>query len=136
MTKTIVLTRLDGFKFSAVCGGHQLILDLKEEQGGTNQGMSPGELLCASLGACTAMTIIRYCQTAHIPIDTGIKVEATYVSDNKDSKVEKFEIKIFLPVTSERMERAMNRAASLCYVKNTLKNPPDIVVEIVNSYTP
>lgn len=41
-------------------GGNTLIADEPETLGGGNLGFSPDELLCASLGACTAATLRMY----------------------------------------------------------------------------
>ena len=40
--------------------GHQLASDEPEKRGGTNTGAAPFDLLLASLGACTAITLRMY----------------------------------------------------------------------------
>ena len=41
-------------------GSHELASDEPEKRGGTNTGPSPFELMLASLGACTAITLRMY----------------------------------------------------------------------------
>jgi putative redox protein len=129
MKKTIVLNQQEGFKFTAAYGNNEVIADLKEEAGGMDQGMTPGELLCASLGACTAMNIVQYCETIDMPIE-GLKVYATYSSDEEDSRAEKFVLKIVMPKEISGREKALIRVADGCYVKNTLQNSPAIEVQV------
>lgn len=129
MAKTIVLTQQEGVRFSARYGDNEVTIDWKEEEGGTNQGMAPGELVCAALGACTVMNVVRYYKTVGVPLE-GVRAEATYESDERDTKAERYELRIFLPVGLRKRERAVHRVANSCYVKKTLLNPPPIEVKI------
>jgi putative redox protein len=43
-------------------GTHELLSDEPEKRGGTNTGPSPYELMLASLGACTAITMRMYAE--------------------------------------------------------------------------
>ncbi|MBW2058900.1 MAG: OsmC family protein [Deltaproteobacteria bacterium] len=129
MGKTVLLTQQEGVRFSAKCGDNEIVIDWKEEDGGTNRGMSPGELFCASLGACTVMNVVRYYKTVGIPLE-GVKAEATYEGDEKNSRATRFEIRISLPVGMPKRERAVRKVADLCYVKKTLRNPPEVTVKI------
>jgi putative redox protein len=129
MAKTIVLTQQEGLRFCAKYGTNEVIVDSKKEKGGTGLGLSPGELLCASLGACTAMRVVRYYKTIGIPLE-GVRAEATYEEDQKNSRGEKFEVRIFLPMGFHGRKGAVKRVAEACYVKNTLQNPPEIKIRI------
>lgn len=129
MSKTITLTHQGGLRFLAKYGRHEVMFDLGEEKGGTDQGMTPGELMCASLGACTAITVARYCQTAGVPVD-GMTVQATYEGDRENTRAERFEIKIAMPDGASGREKAIKKAGETCYVKSTLLNVPKVEVKI------
>ncbi|NIQ38512.1 MAG: hypothetical protein GTN81_07980 [Proteobacteria bacterium] len=129
MAKTIALTQQEGLRFSAKYGNNEVVVDSKKENGGTGLGLSPGELLCASLGACTAMRVVRYYKTIGIALE-GVRAEATYEEDQENSRGEKFEVRIFLPVEFHKRKGAVRRVAEACYVKNTLQNPPEIEIRI------
>jgi uncharacterized OsmC-like protein len=129
MAKTILLTQQKGVRFSATYGENSVTFDWKEEEGGTNQGMTPGELMCAALGACTVMNVVRYYRTVGVPLE-GVKAEATYENDQKDTKAERYELRIFLPVGLPKREGAVHKVANSCYIKKTLLNPPPIEVTI------
>ena len=48
------------FAVSLVAGHHELSADESLERGGGDIGPAPHELLCAALGACTAITLRMY----------------------------------------------------------------------------
>ncbi len=49
-----------GYAQRVSMGAHQIHSDEPERRGGTNTGASPFELMLASLGACTAITLRMY----------------------------------------------------------------------------
>jgi putative redox protein len=51
-------------------GGHLLMADAPLWLGGAHEGPTPHELLLASLGACTAMTLRRYAAHRHWPLES------------------------------------------------------------------
>jgi putative redox protein len=50
------------YTVSLVAGNHLLTSDERAEVGGKDAGPVPHELLCAALGACTAITLRMYAQ--------------------------------------------------------------------------
>jgi putative redox protein len=55
---------------SLVAGNHLLTADEGAAMGGRDQGPAPHELLCAALGACTAITLRMYAQRKEWPLRT------------------------------------------------------------------
>jgi len=63
MAKTAVARRLrDGYQHEIEIREHRLIADEVEEDGGTDQGPTPTELLAGALASCTAMTVEMYAE--------------------------------------------------------------------------
>src|SRR5262245_13315952 len=56
------------FQQEIVWGPHRLIADEPKPVGGLDTGLGPYELLLASLGACTAMTLRLYSDRQHLPL--------------------------------------------------------------------
>src|SRR5262249_31686819 len=54
-----------------VAGHHALTADEPVKAGGSDAGPSPHELLCAALGACTAITLRMYAQRKAWPLQAG-----------------------------------------------------------------
>jgi len=67
----------EGFRTQITAGQHQLIADEPKGAGGTDEGPSPYELLLASLGACTAMTLKMYVERKKLPV-TDVEVLLTF----------------------------------------------------------
>src|SRR5258708_7290686 len=66
-------TGLGRFQQEVVWGPHRLIADEPAKLGGLGTGLGPYELLLASLGACTAMTLRLYAEQKQLPL-TGVEV--------------------------------------------------------------
>lgn len=58
-----------GFRTEIMANGHALVADEPASVGGTDAGPSPYDLLAASLGACTAMTLRLYADRKQWPLE-------------------------------------------------------------------
>lgn len=56
------------YAVSLLAGHHQLMSDEGTAMGGKDAGPAPHELLCAALGACTAITLRMYAQRKQWPL--------------------------------------------------------------------
>ena len=56
------------YTVSLVAGHHALTSDERVAAGGQDAGPSPHEMLCAALGACTAITLSMYAQRKEWPL--------------------------------------------------------------------
>lgn len=56
------------YAVSLLAGHHRLLSDEAAEMGGKDAGPAPHELLCAALGACTAITLRMYAQRKAWPV--------------------------------------------------------------------
>jgi OsmC-like protein len=59
-----------GFAQQIAVGSHRLIADEPISVGGTDTGPNPHDLLLASLGACTSMTVAMYARRKHWPLES------------------------------------------------------------------
>lgn len=70
------------YTVSLLAGHHPLSADEGIEMGGKDAGPSPHELLCAALGACTAITLRMYAQRKEWPlsavqVDVQLRIQGT-----------------------------------------------------------
>lgn len=123
------ITELDQsrYKTKVYSGGHLVYADEPKELGGTDEGMSPGALLLASLGSCTAITVRMYADRKAIAL-TAIKIELAICKEEEMNKETTIMRKIELngDLTSEQRERLM-QIADKCPIHKLLSNPIKIL---------
>jgi putative redox protein len=125
-TPTITaITELDKshYKTKIYSGGHFIYSDEPENLGGSDEGMTPGALLLASLGSCTAITIRMYADRKEIPLDS-IKIELEICSEEQMSAQTTINRKITFEgnLSSDQHNRLME-IADKCPIHKILSNP-------------
>ena len=111
-----------------VIGDHHFFVDEPQEVGGGGRGPDPYELLNASLGACTSMTIRMYADRKSIPLDTvsvTVRQSKDYAEDcehcEEGEKVDIFERDIRLSGDLDAQQHAkLIEIADKCPVHRTL----------------
>jgi uncharacterized OsmC-like protein len=137
MNATDVVVRGDasGFAQEIVVGRHRLTADEPIEFGGKDTGLGPYDLLLASLGSCTSMTISLYARTKKWPLESvtvNLRHSKIYAADcrdceTKEGKIDRIEREIHLvgKLDAEQQKRLLE-IADKCPVHRTLKSEIDI----------
>jgi len=126
----VKVSQVEGVKFAIQARSHTIISDQPTENRGTDTGMTPPELLLASLASCAAFYAAEYLRTRNLA-QTGVEVSVTAEKLLQPARMGNFRINVLSPVplTAEQNE-AMLRSVHHCLVHNTLQSPPDIKIEI------
>ncbi|TXH35451.1 MAG: OsmC family protein [Rhodospirillaceae bacterium] len=135
---TVVVTGAGEGKFPHLISahGHLLRADEPVEVGGTDSGPSPYDLLLASLGACTAMTLRLYAKQKNWPLENAeVTLRHSKVHALDCAECEKSEQKIDFIERKLRLEGPLDEAqrkrlieiADKCPVHRTLTS--DIRIE-------
>jgi putative redox protein len=107
-------------------GGHFIYADEPADVGGTDEGMSPGALLLASLGSCTAITIRMYADRKSIPLDS-IKIHLAISDEEEMDQSTRITRKIeFGGDLSEAELSRLMQIADKCPIHKILSNPIQI----------
>jgi putative redox protein len=136
---TVHVTNAKGYQVRARTATHVLMADEPQSLGGDDLGPAPYELLLASLGACTAMTLRMYAQRKGLDlraVHVELSHEKIYRKDceactgdgPENQKVDRIHRTIRLEgdLTAEQRERIMQIAAK-CPVHQTLLTPTVIL---------
>ncbi len=132
----VKITHLDRTKFAIQSRSHTILCDQPAENGGEDCGMTPPELLLASLGSCAAFYAVQYLRTRNLA-ETGVEVTVTAGKLKQPVRIGNFRVHVACPVSlTEEQTAGLMRAVHHCLVHNTLMMPPEIAIELVTSEMP
>ena len=127
----------EGLHHEVFVGSHRLAADEPPESGGSDRGPNPYDLLLASLGACTAMTLTMYAQRKGLPLQgvtTRLQHSRIYADDcaecdTEQGRIDTIELNIELdgPLSDEQRSKLLEIARK-CPVHRTLTS--EKVIEI------
>lgn len=126
----VQITQVEGVKFAVQARTHTVICDQPQDNGGTDDGMTPPEFLLASLGACAAFYAAEYLRARSIA-NSGVSVSVVAEKLKGPARIGNFRISVNSPVsvTAEQREGLMC-SVEHCLVKNTLLNPSQIEISL------
>jgi putative redox protein len=124
--RTAVVRRRDGYEHEIEMRQHRLIIDEPEDKGGTDRGPMPAELLAASLGSCTAITMEMYAARKEWGLGS-VEVAVDFTEATVDDPPT-FDVRITLgaQLSEENRDRLLTIAGK-CPVHKALKDQ-DVVI--------
>lgn len=126
----VKVTHLDQVKFAIHARSHSIICDQPTDNGGTDSGMTPPELMLASLGSCAAFYAVQYLKTRNLG-HHNVEVSVTAEKLRQPSRIGNFRINVSCPVTlTEEQTEGLMRSVHHCLVHNTLLTPPEIEINL------
>ena len=131
--QVIVKERAGGiYTQDVIARSHKIYADEPESLGGADLGLSPFELVCAGLGACTNITLRMYAKRKDWPV-TNIAVDVAYKKsgigvDMKDVFIRKITIEGEL---DDKQIARMMVIAGKCPVHKMLESDNEIRTELV-----
>jgi len=126
---TVKITRLDGDQFKAEADGYTVLSGRLNEQA-PPIGMSPGKLMVASLGLCSAFHATRFLKRQKIEA-TSLQIEVDATNDEEPSRASLFNVivKVGANLDAKQVE-ALLAEVKRCYVANTMRGMPRFSYEI------
>lgn len=107
--------------------GFEVVVDEPEAHGGTNTGPQPTDLLLASFASCIALSMAFVARKRGIEL---LDLEVRVVGSYKGLEFERIAATITSDTPRAVLEGLLSEAEPLCYVSNTLRHRPALVVGI------
>jgi putative redox protein len=130
MGMEVTVDHLGAVQFEIKARGHAIICDQPIENHGHNEGMTPPELMLASLASCAAFYAAEYLRKMKIATGgTHVRVTADKVLG--PARLDNFQIEVEVPVDlCDEHREGLERAVHRCLIHNTLMQPPTIGLAI------
>ena len=128
----------EGLHHEVFVGSHRLSADEPPHLGGSDLGPNPYDLLLASLGTCTAMTLTMYARRRDIPlrgVTTRLRHSRIHADDcaaceTDKGKLDSIELSIELDgPLSEEQRSTLLEVAHKCPVHRTLTSEKVITID-------
>ena len=126
----VLVEHLGAVQFAIQARQHEIVCDQPAENNGYDEGMTPPELLLASLGSCAAYYAVDYLRRNRI-LPEGVTARVTAEKIKGPFRLDNFRIEVNVPgeVAPEHL-KGVEEAVHRCLIHNTLLHPPKIDVAI------
>lgn len=124
----ITVEHLGDVQFEIQARQHVIISDQPTEKGGFDEGLTPPELLLASLGSCAGYYAAQYLKKRNLAAaGTFVRVTADKAKD--PARLDNFRIVLEIPgdLSPQDLE-GVHLAVHHCLIHNTLLHPPKISI--------
>ncbi len=126
----VLVEHLGAVQFEIKARQHKIACDQPPENGGFDEGMTPPELLLASLGSCVGFYAAQYLKKYKLASEgTRVRVTADKVTD--PARMDNFRIEVEIPsAVGDQHRNGIEEAINHCLIHNTLLHPPKIALEM------
>lgn len=121
MLETTVRT-IEGLRADATTRGLTTTMDEPPENGGGNAGPTPQEILCASLGGCTALTLKLYTARKEWPLE-DVEVKVTMEPATQDRPTRFTQEVLLVGDLDDAQRERLHQIAGRCPVHRILEGP-------------
>jgi len=126
----VITNHLGAVQFEITARNHKIYSDQPIENGSFDEGMTPPELMLASLGACAAFYAVDYLKRSKL-VAEGISVR-TAEKVLGPPRLDDIHIELECPATLlEAHQKGRLDAVRKCLIHNTLLHTPKIWVDLV-----
>jgi uncharacterized OsmC-like protein len=121
----VMIQHLGDVKFAAETRGHRLVTDQPTDNGGSDSGMTPPELMLASLGTCAGHYAVQYLKARSLAVE-GLEIRVTAEKLLRPARLGGFRIEVLAPSAGAEHEAGLLRAVKACLIHNTMLEAPAI----------
>lgn len=126
----VFVEHLGAVQFEIKARQHTIACDQPPENGGYDEGMTPPELLLASLGSCAGFYAAQYLKKHKLATE-GTRVYVSGEKAKNPARIATFTVRVDVPVElGDEHRKGVEEAVHHCLIHNTLLHPPTINLEI------
>ena len=126
----VKVSHLENVKFAIQARSHTIVCDQPADNHGTDSGMTPPELMLASLGSCAAFYAVEFLKCRNLN-QSGVEVTVTAEKLLQPARLGNFRVQVTYPEPlTEQQTEGMMRSVHNCLIHNTLLSPPEIKIEL------
>jgi putative redox protein len=118
----------DHYRTEIIAGNNTIISDEPVSEGGKGEGLSPYNLLGASLGSCTVITIRMYADRKGWNLES-CEVDVTIYPFHEKSIIKKNVL--LVGDLSEEQKQRLLKIADKCFIHKLLTNPIEINTRLI-----
>lgn len=130
MKETTAITGREKYKTIIRSATNEIIADEPIELGGKDLGFEPGQLLTASLGSCTSITLRMYADRKEWDVEE-ISVKVTLNNEDKNNPILMRTIEIKANLDEQQKSRLLT-IANACPVHKLLSKGIEIITKMKN----
>ena len=128
MTDRTVHTRwTGGMRAVTEVDGFEIVVDEPETHGGTGSGPQPTDLLLASVASCIILSMAFVARRRGVEL-LGLDVTVNGTYDGLE--FERISVSLSSRTPREVLEGLVPEAERVCYVSNTLRRKPELVLRV------
>ena len=120
-----------GKKMNAELDGFIHKTDQALISGGDESAPEPFSVFLSSIGTCTGIYVLRFCQERNI--DTaGMEIIQSMDCNSLSGMIDEIKLNIILPEDfPNKYKKAVIKVANLCAVKKHMENPPQFIITTI-----
>ena len=120
-----------GDRFTLTVRGHDVVMDQPRDVGGEDDGATPTELFIGTIAACVGFYAERFLRR-HDLSPEGLRIEVNFdMAEERPARVRTIDIRVVAPSLSEERRTAFERVIDHCTLHNTLRDPPQVHIDVV-----
>ena len=126
----VIVEHLGAVQFEIKARQHRIACHQPPESGGFDEGMTPPELLLASLGSCVGFYAAQYLKKHELATE-GTVVRGSAEKAQNPPRMDDFRIEVEIPSALNDQHRVgIEEAIRHCLIHNTLLNAPRISLAV------
>jgi uncharacterized OsmC-like protein len=131
----VKIEKLGKVSFVVKSRGHMVVSDQPEFNGGSDVGMTPPELLLASLGTCIGYYAAEFLAARDLPSD-GLEIQVEGEVVRNPARIGRIEVRLTVPADLDKKhQETLMRTLSHCPIHNTLTHPAEVQIQVESHAT-